>query len=348
MTAERERRARLAIAEQSYFWLGVSRTSVPAWGTITAMEQMYVEYQVPMEITRPYPIVCVHGGGGQGLDYLTTADGRPGWATGMLQAGFPTYVVDRPGLGRSPYHPDLLGPMGPPPTYDLIRRIGALDDPGFTQWPGSWDDDDPALAHFMAEQGPSIPDLERTHRLFRERGAELLDRIGPSVLVTHSAGGPFGWLVADARPDLVKAIVAVEPAGPAFSAFGAGPGLQWGITASPMTFDPPAGTPEELARADVALGGGTATIQAEPARTLPNLRGIPIVLVIAECSPARAVRSPGIIAFLRQAGATVDELRLWEHGIHGNGHFMMCERNSDEILELVLEWIDKNVGTSRP
>ena len=29
---------------------------------------------------------------------------------------------------------------------------------------------------------------------------------------THSAGGPFGWLVADERPNLVKAIVCVEGA----------------------------------------------------------------------------------------------------------------------------------------
>jgi pimeloyl-ACP methyl ester carboxylesterase len=45
--------------------------------------------------------------------------------------------------------------------------------------------------------------------------AALLDRIGPAIILTHSQSGPFGWLIADARPKLVKAVVAVEPAGPA-------------------------------------------------------------------------------------------------------------------------------------
>jgi pimeloyl-ACP methyl ester carboxylesterase len=36
---------------------------------------------------------------------------------------------------------------------------------------------------------------------------------GPAILLTHSQSGTFGWLVADARPALVKAIVALEPSG---------------------------------------------------------------------------------------------------------------------------------------
>ena len=44
----------------------------------------------------------------------------------------------------------------------------------------------------------------------------LLERIGPAVVLTHSRSGPFGWLVADARPDLVHAILAVESNGPPF------------------------------------------------------------------------------------------------------------------------------------
>lgn len=47
--------------------------------------------------------------------------------------------------------------------------------------------------------------------------AALLDRIGPAVVITHSASGPVGWLVADRRPTLVQAIVAVEPMGPQFA-----------------------------------------------------------------------------------------------------------------------------------
>jgi pimeloyl-ACP methyl ester carboxylesterase len=42
---------------------------------------------------------------------------------------------------------------------------------------------------------------------------ELVDRICPCVLLFHSQGGLFGFKVAQARPDKIKAIVAVESAG---------------------------------------------------------------------------------------------------------------------------------------
>jgi len=41
----------------------------------------------------------------------------------------------------------------------------------------------------------------------------LLNRIGPSVLLVHSAGGGSGFAVAQTVPDLVERIVAVEPVG---------------------------------------------------------------------------------------------------------------------------------------
>jgi len=41
----------------------------------------------------------------------------------------------------------------------------------------------------------------------------LLDRVGPAVLLVHSAGGGSGFAVAQTVPDLVERIVAVEPVG---------------------------------------------------------------------------------------------------------------------------------------
>jgi pimeloyl-ACP methyl ester carboxylesterase len=46
--------------------------------------------------------------------------------------------------------------------------------------------------------------------------AALLDKIGPAIVIAHSQGGPFGWQLADARPQLVKALVALESEGPPF------------------------------------------------------------------------------------------------------------------------------------
>jgi pimeloyl-ACP methyl ester carboxylesterase len=41
---------------------------------------------------------------------------------------------------------------------------------------------------------------------------ELVDKVCPCVILFHSQAGAFGFKVAQARPDKVKALVAVEPA----------------------------------------------------------------------------------------------------------------------------------------
>jgi pimeloyl-ACP methyl ester carboxylesterase len=349
--------APLDLAEWSFFWVGVERAEIPR-GTVINGKQMYVEYQIPARVRHPYPIVLVHGGGGQGTDWMTTPDGRPGWSTLLVQEGYKVYVVDRPGHGRSPFHPDLNGPFPQQNiTLDQIsgmftpQRAKRPDPTGLglaklhNQWPGTGEVGAADLAQLVASQGGSyVSNIELTHTAWRERGAELLDKIGPAIIMTHSAGGPFGYLVAEVRPNLVKGIVVVEGAG---APFGQGPqSSRWGITTIPMTYDPPVKDPSELKSKEMPPpepGVGPYRIQEEPARKLRNLQGIPIVLVTSEASFA-SPGAPGALAFLKQAGCTAEELRLAQHGVHGNGHMMMVEKNNREVLQPILDWMDKNVS----
>ena len=85
-------------------WVNVKRADT-AMGSFVGGQQMYVEYMVPSRVRKPFPIVLVHGGGGQGLDWMGTPDGRPGWFQYLAAEGYRVYVVDRPGHGRSPLHP---------------------------------------------------------------------------------------------------------------------------------------------------------------------------------------------------------------------------------------------------
>ena len=89
-------------------WVNVKRAET-ARGAFVGGQQMYVEYMIPTQVRHPFPVVLVHGGGGQGTDWLGTPDGRPGWFQYLVAEGFKVYVVDRPGHGRSPLHPDLHG-----------------------------------------------------------------------------------------------------------------------------------------------------------------------------------------------------------------------------------------------
>ena len=77
-------------------------------------------------------------------------------------------------------------------------------------------------------------------------------------------------------------------------------------------------------------------LQAEPARQLANLKGIPILIVTGEAS-YHAPYDHCTSAFLRQAGVKHDFVRLADVGIRGNGHMMMLEKNNLEIARFLRE-----------
>lgn len=330
------------LADQGCFWLGVTYEQRDG-ATVPDGTQVYVEYQVPEERTQPYPVVLVHGGGGQAVDWISTPDGRPGWRTLLLQRGYAVYLLDRPGHGRSPRSLDEELPPGPAPLPSAEFVGGTFagrDDELHTQWPGSGDLDDPALGQFLASQRLTPFDRASHFALVRERGGQLLDRIGPAIVVSNSAGGPVGWLMADERPGQVKAIVSLEPVGPS----GRAP-LPWGLANSPLTYDPPATDASELAMIERQTDeGGVLRLQADPARRLPNLVDVPIAVVSSERSPARH-SDAATVEYLRQAGCDrVEHLRLADLGVKGNGHLMMLERNNEAVLDVVTAWLQKQIG----
>lgn len=336
-------------SRRGFFWVGRDR-SEQTYGTV-ASGPMYVEWEEPVDRRHPYPIVLIHGGGGQGLDWIGTPDGRPGWAPYLVREGYAVYVVDRPGHGRAAFLPDVFGPAGAVPTYQFFEWLfkppadGPIAHPAaelHTRWPGGGTDD-AVFDQLVAAMGPMSRDFAETHRREQARGAELLDRIGPAVLFSHSAGGPCGWLTADARPDLVRAIVALEPMGPPFLHDpDRGLNLAWGPAAAPLTYDPPVSDPSELrlvSSEPPAPGLPPMVLQEDPARKLRNLAGIPIAVVSAEAS--RFVHFDGYLpVFLEQAGCDVELVRLGDRGIHGNAHGMIFEENHREVLGVVLNWLE--------
>ena len=80
------------------------------------------------------------------MNFETTPDGRPGWANYFATLGYAVYLVDQPGLGRSPFVEVEYGPMGDPvfSTHMVEERFTAPEAFALwpqaalhTQWPGS-------------------------------------------------------------------------------------------------------------------------------------------------------------------------------------------------------------------
>jgi pimeloyl-ACP methyl ester carboxylesterase len=352
----------ITVAEQGYFFAG-GRYLTNKAGRQIRVGQMFVQFQIPANRTQPYPVVMWHGGGQTGTNFLGTPDGRKGWADHFLQQGYAVYVVDQPARARSGYFAEVYGAARNPYTQVIAERFTAPERFNqypqarlHTQWPGTGVAGDPAFDQFFSSQVEDIADVGVIEQLNRDAGKALLEKIGPAILLTHSQSGPFGWALANDNPRLVKGILAIEPNGPPLyeSAFAPAPewfkdgplGRAWGVTRGPLSFQPAAAVASDLdllreAAAD-APGLVRCWVQPAPARQLPNLKGIPILIVVSEAS-YHAPYDHCTAKFLTQAGVPNTFVRLESAGIRGNGHMMMLEKNNLQIAAFLSEWAGTNI-----
>ena len=231
------------IGREGRFYVGGHYVGEP--GNETMDGAMYVETWVPKNIRHPYPIVFIVESVGQGAyEVMQTPDGRPGWAYDFVNQGYTVYMMDYPARGRSAYVPGVDGMVTPQRSASLMEEVWTggrspssewskqqhiresrnqelADWPQWkkqTQWPGEGPNKgrmgDPVFDYYARTEvhGVSGPNLEKTTV---EDITQLLDMIGqPVILLLHSGIAATGWVVADSRPQLVKAIIAAEPVAP--------------------------------------------------------------------------------------------------------------------------------------
>ncbi len=183
------------------------------------VDQMYVQYMVPEPIRAKYPLLMWHGGGVTGVTWETKPDGQPGWLQYFFGAGHAVYVSDAVERGRASWarYPDIC--EGQPIFRSKQEAWGT-----FRFGPhGSYNSDPSRRVTYPGLKFPATS-FDQLAKQFVPRwnvndGATIsayiaqVRKVGPAVLMVHSQSGLFGFEVALAEPDKVRAVIAIEPGG---------------------------------------------------------------------------------------------------------------------------------------
>jgi hypothetical protein len=219
----------LTIARQGSFFIGgrdvksETLSTLPAYaasGTIT-VDQMYVRYQVPAG-KLGVPITLIHGCCLTGKTWETTPDGRMGWDEYFVRQGHPTYVIDQVWRGRSAADPSAINAVRTGkaaidqlPTVFSAGHEGAWAIFRFGKeypqtMPGMryplaaqaefWKQMVPDNLNSLPTPNPTVPAL-----------SQLAERIGGTVLMSHSQSGIYPFQTAALSRKGIAGIVAIEP-----------------------------------------------------------------------------------------------------------------------------------------
>ena len=324
--------APLTIKEQGSFFVGGENKTVsqPGVGPIPAqtgeitVNQMYVQYQIPMKGDRHVPVVMVHGCCLSSKTWETTPDGRMGWNEYFVRKDRSVYLADQVSRARSGFDPTSFADVrtGKTPPAQLPTILSATHQVGWTVFRFG-----PKFGEvFPDEQFPvgamdefykqMIPDLNstlpQTANPTWKQMAALGVKLNGAILMGHSESGFFPEQAALIDPRGIKGIVSIE---------------------MPCVTD--------LSAAQVATLSKIPTLVMFGDH-LSDVTGGPV-------SWAQSFETcKTFVDQLKKAGADAEMMHLPAMGIKGNSHMLMQDKNSDQLADLVIAWIDRHVETKKP
>lgn len=322
----------LAIAEQGVFssggtvtdplpgeydektnWLDQSRS-----GNTAHVDHANVLYQIPQNESGN-PMIFLHGYGQSRTGWMTTPDGRDGWATSFLKRGHSVFLVDQPRRGEAGSTVSM--PQSFLEGEDGTRNYVPGDQAWYTHFrigrvaPERYDgsqfpEGEEALNQFFRQMTPDTGDIDM--KVVADAVSDVMDDVyektgEKAIFVNHSQGGLIGW---DVDMEHVAAIVAIEP-------------------------------------------GSAPQVDSEQYKKLLEA-DIPIIMYFGDYidnGPEdiqstqfwKQVRD-GAVEFAEsynEDGGDCTVVNLPDEGITGNSHFMFEELNSEEIADHLAAWLEK-------
>lgn len=310
----------LIIEKQGSFFVGgrdvhsetlSTRPNFPPVGTIT-VDQMYVRYQIPVD-AKGHPITLIHGCCLTGKTWETTPDGRMGWDEYFVRKGHATYVIDQAARGRSAGDPSLI---------DSVRLGKALPD----KLPEVFSAGHEA-AWTIFRFGPEYPKLFSGMQFPLEAEAEFWKQMVPD------------WSVSLPTPN---------PTVPALSE------LAIRLNGTVLVSHSQSGIyPFQAAVLSTRGIAGIVSIEpgACPAASddMQPYKKMPILVLFGDyvdLSPRWAPRLKACREFVQaanKAGGKVELVVLPDIGFHGNSHMLMQDRNSLQVADWLLSWMDRHI-----
>lgn len=293
----------------------------PAGQTLHA-DHARVSYQVPVD-PKSLPLLFWHGWWQDSSSWDTTPDGREGFKSLFLRKGFPVYILDQPrrgSAGKTSVAADISTAPNEQWFFNQFR---------FGEWPKLYDGvqfsaDPSALEQFYRSMVPDTGPLDAD--VIVDGASAAIDKIGSTILVTHSHAGGFGWLALIKNAN-VKAAVSIEP----------GSGFVF----------PEGEVPEAMPSSNGTLEGVAVSKEQ-----FEQLTKVPIIVYYGDNIPdeptdiagrdnwrTRKVMAKLWVEAINRHGGDATFVSLPDIGIHGNTHFAMSDLNNTEIADHIAAFL---------
>lgn len=266
--------------------------------------QMYVQYVKLANPKAKYPLLLWHGGGLSGVTFEDTPDGRKGWQTFFLKAGHDVYVSDSVERGRA--------------TWARFPEINT-GEPVFRPKSQAWEsfrigpkyNDDPAKREFY-------PGTKFPYKSFDQFSKQSTPRWTTSDAVTLEA---------------YKEYVSSLPDGCVILAHSQGAVFAWDVARS---------MPGKVKAVIMVEPGGIANPDNVD---YSSYKGVKALFLFGDLNTKywqeRKVLLQKVVGKFKAAGGQADWIELPDLGIKGNTHMMMMDTNSDQVAQIIQDWISK-------
>jgi hypothetical protein len=278
---------------------------------------MYVQYQIPEGADAHVPVVMVHGCCLSSKSYETTPDGRMGWNEYFLRKHRSVYLPDQVSRARSGFDSTIYNEikLGKRPPSDMPEMRTATHE---IAWLGF---------RFGPSAGKAFPDEQFPVEAFEEFGKQVipdlnggLPAVNPTwtnlsglaiklkgaILMGHSESGFFPEQTALINPTDIKAMITIETGCPALNS------EQIASLAKIPTL--------------VVFGDHLGDVPTMPTMWKERFE-----------SCAKFVEQ------VNAAGGDATMMHLPKYGQFGNSHMLMQDKNSNQVADLILKWIDEHV-----